>query len=168
MRYNRTSGTALGLTLLGLVLAGCKDSTGPDGPDISLFGLIGYWLVDPPVMRVDIGGRRRTVEFNTSGARPGIPIEIQGPRYGEVPVSVVLVSSDGDSLAGVEFVQLFERGSDHWVQAFVGPTRPLSFCIGTIEAAPLPADAFPEVGEVRDTLFVHHGRTPKGAVCGPS
>ena len=66
----------------------------------------------------------------------------------------------------LEFVQQLDHGIDHWVLAFVGTTRPLNFCIGTLEAVPLPADAFPEVGEVQDTLFVHHGRTPKGALCG--
>ena len=168
MRYRRVSGIVLGSALLGAVLAGCRDSNAPDGPDISLNGLVGHSLAEPPSMQVDIGGRRKTIELYVSGSRPGLSTDIQGPRYGDVPVSVVLLSSEGDSLAGVEFVQRFERGSDHWVLAFVGSTRPLSFCIATIEATPLPAGAFPESGGVRDTLFVSHGHISKGSMCGPT
>jgi hypothetical protein len=37
--------------------------------------------------------------------------------------------------------------------------------MGTVEVAPLPANAFARTMGIPDTLFVMHGRIPKGAVC---
>lgn len=155
----------LALMLLGVVPVGCSRSLGSDGPDISLHGLLHHTALEPPVMRVDIGGRRVTIEFYQVGSRPGLTTEIHGPRYGDVPVHATLVSRGGDRLASVEFTQRFERGSNHWVTAIVGLQRPGGHCIGTLEVAPLPANAFPESGGVPDTLFVMHGSIPKGAIC---
>jgi hypothetical protein len=114
---------------------------------------------------VDVGGRRATVQLHQAGSRPGLTTEIHGPRYGDVPVRVTLLSGDGEPLATVTFTQLFERGNNHWVSAVVGSQRPLGFCMGTVEVAPLPATAFPEATDAPDTLFVMHGSIPKGAVC---
>lgn len=152
------------LLLSGLALLGCSVFTGSDGPDIDLHARVNRTVAEPPLLRVDIGWRRVTIEAYT-GYRPGLSTAIHGPRYGEVPVRVTLLSSEGDSLAAVEFVQDFARDNNHWVTALIGTHRPGGFCIGALEVVPLPVGAFPESGAVQDTLFVMHGRIPKGAIC---
>src|SRR5688500_623913 len=153
------------LLLSAVALLACSGSAGPDGPDISLHALVDRTVAQPPLLRVEIGGRVRTIEAYVAGFRPGLTTEIRGPRYGEVPVHVTLLSSGGAPLAAVGFTQEFERDNNHWVTAQIGTQRPGGFCIGAVEVAPLPVGAFPESGAVQDTLFVMHGRIPKGAIC---
>ena len=165
MRGRRALHAARAAALLGVALFGCSRSLGSDGPEFSLSGLMERSIAEPPKLRVDIGGRTATVPLYQAAFRPGISTEIHGPRYGHVPVHVTLLSSDGEHLASVTFTQLFERDNNHWVAAVVGVHRPGGHCIGTLEVAPLPASAFPETSGVPDTMFVMHGRIPKGAIC---
>ena len=151
--------------VLGLGLIGCSGSFGSDGPDISISGQLERPVTEPPTLQVDISGHETIIQLHQAGSRPVISREIHGPRYGNVPVHVALLSSSGESLAAVDFTQLFERGNNHWVSAIVGVRRPGGHCIGTVEVAPLPADAFPGTIGAPDTLFVMHGRIPKGAIC---
>lgn len=153
------------LLIPALPLLGCSVFTGSGGPDISLHALVTRTVAQAPLLQVDVAWRRVTIEADLNGFRPGRSTEIHGPRYGEVPVRVALLSSEGDSLAAVEFVQDFARDNNHWVTALIGTHRPGGFCIGTLEVVPLPVGAFPESGAVQDTLFVMHGRIPKGAIC---
>ena len=153
------------LLLPALALFGCSVFTGSDGPEISLHALVTSTVAEPPLLQVDVAWRRVTIEADLNGFRRGRSTEIHGPRYGDVPVRVTLLSSEGDSLAAVEFVQDFARDNNHWVTALIGTHRPGGFCIGMLEVVPLPVGAFPESADVRDTLFVMHGRIPKGAIC---
>ena len=153
------------LLLPALALIGCSEFAGSGGPEISLHALVTSTVAERPLLRVDIAWRRETIEADLSGFRPGRSTEIHGPRYGDVPVRVTLLSSEGAPLAAVEFVQEFARNNNHWVTAVIGTHRPGGFCIGALEVVPLPVGAFPESAAVQDTLFVMHGRMPKDAIC---
>lgn len=153
------------LLLPALALAGCSGVFSPDGPEISVSGDLNPVVAERPVLRVTIGSREVSLTFSERGAGSGVSRKIRGPRYGEVPVRVALFSAEGDSLAAVAFTQEFERDNDHWVSAIIGTYRPGGFCIGELDVVALPVGAFPESGTVQDTLFVMHGRIPKGAIC---
>lgn len=153
------------LLLPALALLGCSVFTGSGGPDISVHALMTRTVAQPPLLQVDVAWRRVTIEADLNGFRPGRSTQIHGPRYGDVPVRVTLLSSEGESLGAVEFVQDFARDNNHWVTALIGTRRPEGFCYGVLEIVPLPVGAFPESGAVQDTLFVTHGRIPKDAIC---
>lgn len=153
------------LLLPALALLGCSGVFSPDGPDISLSGDLNRAVARAPVLQVTIGGRQVNLPFSDGVAGAKVLKRIRGPRYGDVPVRVALVSPQGDSLAAVTFRQDFERDNNHWVSVLVGTYRPQGFCIGVLEVIPLRANAFPESAAVQDTLFVMHGRIPKDAIC---
>ena len=165
MRRHPLLPLALLAMLAGLASVGCSRSLGSDGPDISISGHLDRSVLEPPTLHVEIGRRETIFHLHELGSRPVMSREIHGPRYGDVPIHVALVAGNGTPLAAVEFVQEFERGSNHWVTAVVGLHRPGGHCIGTLEVAPLPANAFPETTGGPDTLFVMHGSIPKGAIC---
>jgi hypothetical protein len=108
------------------------------------------------MLRADIGGRQ--VELASPDPGAGRSTDIRGRRYGPAPVRVALVTTDGDSLALVEFSQQFQRDHNHWVAALVGQYRPVGHCIGNLVVAPLRDGG-------TDTLFVMYGSLPERAVC---
>ena len=142
--------------ICALALAGCSTLSAPSGPKISVSLALQHSPAAPTMIRADIGGQR--VEVTSSEPSPGRSTDVRGRGYGATPVRVVLLTTDGDSLAAVAFSQLFQRDHNHWVAALVGQHRPVGHCIGTLVAAPLGAGG-------TDTLFVMYGSLPEGAVC---
>lgn len=139
------------------MLAACTNLFGPDGPKTSVSLDLQRSMEPLPELRVWIDGQRIETLADVPGGGPAV-VTIHGPRYGSVPVRVVLASTAGDTLATAEFMQEFRRGDLHWIAAEVGPRRPLGHCIGTLLVTPLRA-------QIADTLFVMHGGIPEGAVC---
>jgi hypothetical protein len=140
---------------------GCSVALGPAGPDVAvslylLPGVAAAPAARPALFRADIGGRR--VDVPAPDAGPRSDVDVRGPRYGDVPVRVTLLAASGDTLATAAYTQRFERDHDHWVAAMVGAERPVGHCIGTLSVVPLRTAG-------RDTLFLMHGRIPKGAIC---
>ena len=165
MRRDHPFLSALAAALAGFMLSGCSAFSSPETPVIRLYAAVDRQVAEAPVVRVSIGGRRVDVTPHIKGGRPTFDIETRGPRFGNVGVRVALLSIDGDSLATVEFTQLFERGQIHWINTLVGLNRPVGDCIGYMAVKPLPVDAFAESGAVPDTLFVTYGGLPKGYFC---
>lgn len=137
-----------------LALSGCSDLLGPGAPTLSVSLSLERWTTPAPVLHADVGGKRLVVHATSSS---GSGTELRGPRYGEVPVRVSLLTAAGDTLGSVAFSQRFQRGHLHWVSAVLGVRRPAGHCIGAQTATPVRGTA--------DTLFVMYGGIPEGAVC---
>ena len=156
--------TLAALVFSSVLLLACSGLFSPDGPEIAISADLDRAVAEPPVVRMDIGGKRVTVSPATD-EMPARSREIRGPRYGAVPVLVSLIGADGDSLAAVAFTHHLARDNDHWVSAIIGLHRPGGFCLGSLALKPLRANAFPESSATPDTLFVVYGGIPKGAIC---
>jgi len=133
------------------LLTGCSDATSPDRPPVSVSMSISSATNTGRVLITDIGGLRVRVPEAQSK-------ELHAPRLGEVPVKAVLVSTSGDTLASVAFVQEFVRSSHHWIAGVVATQRAVGMCVGAQVAAPV-------MGSATDSLFVQYGSIPDGAVC---
>jgi hypothetical protein len=154
VKYNQRGGAAG--VICALTFAGCSTLFTPSGPKISVSMAVERPPTVPTVLRADIGGQR--VELASTEPGPPRSTDVRGRQYGLVPVRVALLTTDGASLAAVEFSQQFERDRNHWVAARLGQHRPLGHCIGTLVAAPLRQGG-------ADTLFVMYGSLPEGAIC---
>lgn len=147
--------------LLALLLAGCSTLLGPPSPDLSISLYSEAPLPASSVLRVVVDGRRYDLEASAEPGRRSSR-EVRAPRAGELPVRVELLGPGGTALAAASFSQRYERGSDHWVAAYVGERRPLSVCGLPRAAVPLS----PPLSETRaDTAFFMYGSLPEGAVC---
>ena len=143
--------------VLTLVLAGCSGMLGADEPNLSVSLGLQQPHSEPLTLRAEIGGRR--VEVAAAGSV--MSRELSVPRYGEVPVDVVLFTPGGDTLGAVRFTQRLRRGHNHWVDAHVGDRRPLGHC-DQLAATPLRSTG---TTAGADSLFVMYGSLAEGEVC---
>lgn len=144
--------------VLPFALAACSGIFGPGDRDLSVSLYTEQSLAMPLRLEVRVGWRRVAIS-STDSQRD---TRIAPPQYGDVPVSVALLTTAGDTLAAVRLVQGYQRGYDHWLVATVGTDRPRGMCIGEIVAMPLRPAGSAAGG---DSLFVDYGRIPKGAIC---
>jgi len=138
-----------------LLLSGCADVLSPDTPTVSITFHLQQQSTNPPILQVDLGGRRKTVNA-TASEFPDT--RLTGLRFGPMPAHVVLLRSPSDTLAVVAFTHELHRDHEHWVSGTVGQRRPQGHCIGALVVAPLR-------GSATDSLFVTYGRLLKGTVC---
>lgn len=152
----KTYGRMLAMLAVALPLAGCLDVVGLGSPRVTV-SLYREPAPGPsPELRAWIGGKR----VDVPPVRPGeyrSERVVHGPRYGTVPVRVVLFAPEGDTLATAEFTQDFARGHLHWVSGNLLRERPVGHCTGEIAAVPLRTGT--------DSLFVTYGSIPNGAIC---
>ena len=107
------------------------------------------------MLLAEIGGRHVAVTGALDGSRADRTI--RASRSGELPVTLVLLNAEGDTIASTHYTQLFENGSTHWVAVSLGTRRPVGHCIG--ELLVLATNSPP------DTAFVMYGSLPNGAIC---
>jgi hypothetical protein len=145
-------------TVVGMAtIFGCSGLFGPSGPPINVSFAVESVVGSAFAVRNEIGGRR--VVLTADPVRGGhASTDVQGPRFGDVPVQVTLLTTGGDSVTAVSFSQNFQHGSHHWVAARVGRHRVLSVCASSVLAAPLSAAS-------THTLYVTYGGIPDNAVC---
>ena len=146
---------SVALLICALAGAACGNPSAPSGPQVTVS--IGVQGAEPvnAVMRTRLGSR--VVDLTLKDASHAARMVV-APRAAPLPVSVVLMTPAGDTLATTQFTHEFSRGADHWVTAFVGRNREPYFCEGVVTRTPL-------IHTLSDTLFVTHGSLPHGAVC---
>ena len=146
---------AFAVALAALTAAACRSASGPDAPEVTVSIGVQHPATMSALLRTRLGPRVVDLTLVNAGGASRV---VRAPGTGAVPVSVVLVTPDSDTLAAVSFTHQFEPDADHWVRTYVGRNRDPYFCEGAVLRTALR-------GSTTDTLFVMHGSLPHGAIC---